>query len=81
LVTENLNGHAAGNGRYSQGDTYGPAAASSTRSADLSLQALGGNSILILDLFCQPVTLVANGPYGKEGKYGGGEQYCEDKKD
>jgi hypothetical protein len=32
LVTENLNGHAAGNGRYSQGDTYGPAVASSTRS-------------------------------------------------
>jgi hypothetical protein len=31
LVTENLNGHAAGNGRYSQGDTYGPAVASSTR--------------------------------------------------
>jgi hypothetical protein len=35
LVTENLNGHAAGNGRYSQGDTYGPAVASSTRSVVL----------------------------------------------
>lgn len=31
-VTENLNGHATGNGRYSKGDTYELAVASSTRS-------------------------------------------------
>jgi len=31
LVTANLNGHAAGNGGYSQGDTCGPLAASPTR--------------------------------------------------
>jgi len=30
-VTVNLNGHAAGNGRYSQGDTYDPTEASPTR--------------------------------------------------
>lgn len=35
MVTENLNGHAAGNGRYSQGDSYGPIVASSTRSLKL----------------------------------------------
>ena len=40
IVMENLNGHEAGNGGYSQGDTYRRYRASSTRS-DVSLGWLG----------------------------------------